>query len=441
MSNLTRPIARKSARHVALLSAVILVALQPAVAENWPQWRGPRGNSTSTETGLPVVWNDQANIAWKTPLPGWGSSTPAIWRDDVFVTTQHDDGLLVLKLDRRSGKIVWQREVGTAATPRTGPKRDKQVFHQLHNLASPSPVTDGETVVVHFGNGDLAAYDFAGEQRWHRNLQADHGAYTIWWGRANSPVLFGDTVISVCMQDSLSDVADEPAQSYLVAHELDSGRVRWQTARMTDAPAEQADAYTTPVLVDNGGRTELIVMGANHLDAYDPSDGRRLWVVPQLIGGRTVTGPTVAGGMLYVTRGMRGSLLGFKLDPAAPDRAPEIAWKHSQGTPDTPCPVVWNEVLFTITDNGIARAYDAINGKLHWTERLHGDYKASPLAAEGRIYFLNTDGLCTVVSASTRFEVLAKNELPDTTLASPAVSDRHLFLRGRDALYCLGESF
>ena len=132
----------------------------------------------------------------------------------------------------------------------------------------------------------------AGEQLWKRNLQDDYGAYTIWWGHANSPVLYDGLVISVCMQDSLADVAKQPAQSYLVAHDVSTGKERWTTMRMTNAPAEQADAYTTPLLIQANGRKQLVVMGANHLDAYDPLTGKQLWDIPGLVGGRTVTGPT-----------------------------------------------------------------------------------------------------------------------------------------------------
>jgi outer membrane protein assembly factor BamB len=426
---------------LAIVAVQSNLAARRAGAENWPQWRGPRGNSTSLETGLPVAWNADAKIVWKTALPEWGTSTPAIWDNAVFVTTQRDEELLVLKLDRRTGDVQWTRQVGRAATARGGPTRQKQVFHRLHNLASPSPVTDGRLVVVHFGNGELAAYDFTGKLGWRRNLQEDHGAYTIWWGHANSPVLYRELVISVCMQDSLADVAAVGAPSYLLAHDLDSGRLRWKTDRMTGAPAEQADAYTTPILVETGSRTELVVMGANRLDAYDPQTGKQLWYLSGLDGGRTVTGPTASGGMIYLTRGMRGALLAVRVDAAASGQraADDIVWRVTQGTPDTPCPVVWNELLFTITDDGIARAIDAPSGKVHWTQRLKGDYKASPLAAEGRIYYLNTSGLCTVVSASPQFEKLAENQLPDTTLASPAASGGHLFIRGQSALYCLGE--
>src|SRR3954454_3899830 len=205
-------IARRSKLNFVLvgltLSLGILSLGRLAQAENWPQWRGPRGNSTSAERNLPIEWSDSQGVLWKSKLPEWGSSTPAIWGDDLFITTQHDDELLVLKFDARSGKLAWTQKAGAAATVRDAPKRKQQKFHQLHNLASPSPVTDGRTVVVHFGNGDLVAYDFAGHERWRHNLQKEYGAYTIWWGHANSPVLYEGAVISACMQDSLADVAE-----------------------------------------------------------------------------------------------------------------------------------------------------------------------------------------------------------------------------------------
>lgn len=420
------------------LTALLYCAAQ---AEEWPAWRGPHANSVSRETGLPVVWSAEMGVVWKTPLPEWGSSTPAIWGDAIFVTTQHEQDLLAIKLDRRTGAIEWTQKVGEATTDRKGAKREKQKFHQLHNLASPSPVTNGERVVVHFGNGDLAVYDYAGKLEWRKNLQEEYGIYTIWWGHANSPVIFGDLVISVCMQDSLSDLADKkPGVSYLVAHDLATGKERWKSARMTGAPGEEGDAYTTPIVVPVDGKQQLIVMGANQIDAYNPNNGQQLWYLPGLVGGRTVTGPTPGNGMVYVTRGMRGPLLAVKLSgPLGERSASEIAWKYDQGTPDTPCPVVWGDLLFTVTDDGIARAFDALTGQFHWKQRLKGDFKASPVAAEGRIYFLNTSGLCTVISASTKFEKLAENQLPDTTLASPAISNGQMFIRGRQALYCLGD--
>ena len=419
-----------------------LLSLLPCLslrAENWPQWRGPAGTGVTEERELPIVWHESRSIIWKTPLPEWGTSTPAIWGDAIFLTSHTSDNkLLLLRLNKKDGKIVWQQEVGQGEAPREAPKRSTQKFHQIHNLASPSPVTDGKVVVVHFGNGDLAAYDFDGKQLWKRNLQEDYGAYSIWWGHANSPVIYGNSVISVCMQDSLSDLREKPLESYLVAHHLYTGRELWKKPRNTGAPGEEADAYTTPLLAKLNGQLQLIVMGGNVLDAYEPGTGEQLWFLDGLKGGRTVTGPTVADDMIYVTRGMRGPLLGIR--PSGTGELPRraIVWDHAEGSPDTCSPVVWNDLLFTVTDDGIARCFDAKTGHIKWKHRITGKYKASPVAVEGRIFFLNTDGLCTVVSAMPKFDKLIENQLDDETIASPAISDGRFYIRGKKSLYCIG---
>lgn len=422
-------------------AVVALTAMAPhrVAAENWPQWRGPHGNNVSLERDLPIVWSETRGLVWKCPLPQWGNSTPAIWGDAVFVTSHVDDQQLVLlKIDKSTGRLLWSREVGRGQTPREAPARLHTKFHRLHNLATPSPVTDGQTVVVHFGNGDLAAYDFDGNQRWKRNLQEDHGKYSICWGHGNSPVIHDDTVISVCMQDSLADLIDQPRESYVVAHGLGDGRTRWRVLRMTGAKAEQCDSYTTPLIHEHHGRLEMIVMGGNQLDAYDPGTGRRFWHLPNLVGGRTVTGPTVEGDLVYATVGMRGPLLAVRLGGNGELNYRDVQWKYRTGTPDSVSPVVWGELLFTVADNGIVRCFDARKGYLKWKQRLPGDYKATPLVSEGRLFFLNTEGLCTVVSASPRFDKLTENKLDDQTIASPAASDGKIFIRGKTALYCLG---
>jgi outer membrane protein assembly factor BamB len=431
---------KPAAADVVLALVLLIPAAVAAQANDWPSWRGPEGNSLCRQRDLPLIWRHDVAVLWKVALPGWGNSTPITWGEGIFVTSQADDGrLFLLRLEKRSGQLIWSQEVGSGEVLREA-NRGEQKFHRLHNLASPSPVTDGQVVVAHFGNGDLATFDLAGKLLWKRNLQRDHGKYTIWWGHANSPVLFENLVISVCMQDSLADLEETPALSYLVAHHKLTGDVVWTRHRTTKAAAEECDAYTTPVLRLGPQRTELIVMGANQLDAYDPASGRQIWYLDGLRGGRTITGPTLAGDMLYATQGMRGPLLAVKLPPrheGALDRR-AIVWKYTSGTPDSCCPVVWADLVFIVTDDGIARCLDANTGHLKWQERLKGRYKASPLAAEGRIYFLNEMGLCTVVSASPRFSKLAENQLDDETLASPAAFDGKLLIRGRNALYCLG---
>lgn len=421
---------------VTLLLSVPLASL---TAADWPQWRGPEGTGVSQEKGLPIIWHESRSVLWKCSLPEWGASTPIIWEDAVFVTTHTtDDKLVLLRIGKADGKIVWSREVGSGTRDRGPPQRQPQKSHKFYTPAGPSPVTNGRVVVAHFGNGDLTAYDFFGERIWKRNLQDDYGNYTSWYGHANSPVIAGDVVISVCLRDSLADLRDKPIESYLVAHDLATGEVRWKTSRMTTAVAEQCDAYTTPLLARLHGAEQLLVMGANQLDSYDPATGRQRWFLPGLVGGRTVTSPTIWGGMILATRGLRGPLVAVKPKPSGELSHREIAWSYSEGSPDSASPVVWGELLFTVTDDGIARCFDAATGNLKWKERLKGQYKASPIAVEGRVFFLNIDGLCTVVSAAPRFDKLVENQLDDQTLASPAVSGGKVFIRGKKFLYCIG---
>jgi len=433
-------------RQFTLLLAVIFLsaACLPLHADNWPQWRGPEGNGVSKETELPIAWSEHFGIEWKRELPGWGTSTPAIWDDAIFLTSHVDEkDLVLLKIDKKTGKIEWTRTVGTGTTRRAKELRKSpdmrrhQQFHNTHNLASPSPVTDGKLVVVHFGNGDLAAYDFDGNQLWRRNLQEDHGEYTIWWGHANSPVLHENLVISVCMQDSCHDLPGDTSPSYLVAHDKQTGKQVWKTMRMTAATRESCDAYTTPIFRRNGGRTEMIVMGGQVLDAYDPVSGKRLWFLPKLVGNRVIPTPVAAHGNVYAIDGMRRALFALKPTGDGERSRKEILWNDDQGTSDSPSPVVAGELLLMVNNQGILRCRDAHTGRLKWKERIKGEYRASPLVADGRVYFLNMEGLTTVVSASPRFDRLTENQLDDRTVASPAVSDGKIFIRGSKSLYCV----
>ncbi|HVS35774.1 MAG TPA: PQQ-binding-like beta-propeller repeat protein, partial [Gemmataceae bacterium] len=277
-----------------------------------------------------------------------------------------------------------------------------------------------------------------GKQLWKRNLQDDFGPYTIWWGHANSPILYKGVVIDVCMQDSLADLAGPPVDSYLVAHDKHTGDLKWRTVRKTEAKAEECDSYTTPILRTTRGRQELVVMGGNQLDAYDPDSGRQLWYLTGLVGGRTVTGPTLMDGMVFATRGMKKPLVAVTPDGSGELSEKAIAWQAAQDTADASSPVVWNGLLFFTTDNGFVQCYDAKTGEQKWKDRIAGDYKASPIAADGRIYFLNRAGLCTVIAASDKFEKLAANSLDGDTNASPAVAGGRIYIRTSKALYCIG---
>lgn len=402
-------------------------------AENiWPQWRGPTGDSVAPARELPTRWSKSENVVWKTSIPGWGNSTPAIWLDTIFVTTQQDEQLLLLQLDRKSGQVVWQREVGKG-TPRRKGELGNFRFHDEHNMATPSPVTDGRHVWIHFGSGDLACFDFAGKQAWAINLVQKYGAYTIWWGHGNSPVLAGDLLISVCMQDPKGG-----GRSYVVAHDKLTGQEKWLVERNTGAKAEPADSYTTPILYSHDGRTELIVFGGNVLDAYEPQSGKRLWHCDAFKGNRVISGPTLAGDTVFAIQGMRGPLFAVRAGGSGDVTATNVRWQYARGTPDASSPLVTNGLVFLATNDGFGVCVDAATGTELWRERLSKGFRASPLAAGGKVYFCAKEGKCTVVEAARQFKVVSQADVDEEIIASPAAAAGDLFLRTREHLFRIG---
>jgi outer membrane protein assembly factor BamB len=420
--------------HLVLTLSILAAADSAAPTDIWPQWRGPTGDSVAPER-LPTEWGKDKNVIWKTPLPGWGNSTPAIWRDAIFVTTQKEDRLLLLlRLDRKTGKIAWQREVGRGMPRRQGPVGEGR-FHDEQNMASPSPVTDGKHVWAHFGNGDLACYDFSGERKWSRNMKKELGSYSIWWGHANSPVLIGDLLISACMQDP-----EGGGQSYIVAHDKNTGKQRWLEKRDTGAVKEPADSYTTPLLYRHDGRTELIVFGGNVLDGYEPATGKRLWHCHVFTGNRVISGPTLAGGTVYAVEGMRGPLFAVRAGGAGDVTANNVLWKYAAATPDAACPAVANGLVFLATNYGVAVCVDAANGRELWKKRLADAFRASPLVSDGKVYFFAKDGKATIVEASRECQVVSRPELDEEIMASPAAARGDLFIRTKMHLFRIGST-
>ncbi len=417
--------------HTLTLALLLIPRTGPAAPiDTWPQWRGPTGDSVVPGGELPTRWGPAENVVWKAAIPGWGNSTAAIWGDALFLTTQDEDHLLLLRLDRRTGKEVWRREVGRGTPRRSGPVGNGR-FHDEQNLASPSPVTDGHHVWCHFGNGDLACYDFDGARVWAVNLAERFGPYTIWWGHANSPCLAGDLLISACMQDPKGG-----GRSYLVAHDKRTGRERWFVKRETGAAGEPADAYTTPVRCRLGGREAVVVLGGNVLDAYDPATGRLLWRCDAFKGNRVISGPTVAGGTVYAVEGMRGPL--YAVRPSQDGTEARVLWKYTGLTPDAASPVVANGLVFLAANNGTAVCVDAENGRPVWKQRLAGAFRATPLVAGDRVYFFGKDGKAAVVRAAREFQVLSRPDLGEQVLGPPAAAGGQLFIRTRGHLYRIG---
>ncbi|PWT84149.1 MAG: serine/threonine protein kinase [Acidobacteria bacterium] len=405
----------------------------PLPTETWPQWRGPTGDSVAPGTGFVTSWSATENVIWKAELPGWGASVPAIWKDTIFVTTQEGQRLLVLNLDRKTANIVWQREVGKGTPRRTGPVGNNR-YKDEHNMASPSPVTDGRHVWVHFGTGELACFDFAGEKKWQTNLAERFGPYTIWWGHANSPVVVGDVIVSVCMQDPKNG-----GQSYIVGHDKLTGEEKWHAKRMTGAKEEPADSYTTPVVYTHDGKAEVIVFGGNVLDAYDPITGKLLWQCTEFKGNRVISGPTLLGDTVFATEGMRGPVFAVKAGLNAGDSGARVRWTYKGNTPDAATPVAANGLLFLASNDGFAICLEASTGKEIWKERIGTAFRASPLYAGGNIYFLSQEGRTTVVAASRDFRIVGHGELGEQTVASPAVAYGDLFVRTNKHLYRIGK--
>ena len=251
-------------------------------------------------------------------------------------------------------------------------------------------------------------------------------------------MLFKETMICTCLQPSPADVSPRPAESYLVAYSLKDGAQKWKTPRKTKAVGEQAEADTTPLLVHLDDRDQLLVLGANQLDAYDPATGDRIWLLPNLTGGRSVAGPIIDSGIIYAVRGGKRDTFALKPGGEGELSRRSIEWERNDTSPETCSPVAWGEWLFTITDDGNVCCRHAASGNSRWKHRLPGTYLASPMVTEGRVFFMNTAGLCTVISAAPYYDKLTENRLDDEFAASPAVSDGRLFLRGRKALYCIG---
>lgn len=497
---------------VALPAVTLLAtfAARGAGAEDWPQFRGPNGSGVSATTGLPEVFGPGKNVAWKTPLPP-GHSSPVLTRERVFVTAyleekaiagQQSAGdpqgnaggkhhkLLVICLDRQTGKLLWQREVPRAREGR---------LQNVNNPASPSPVTDGTNVYVFFQEYGLVSYDGAGRERWRLPL----GPFNMFYGFGASPILVDDKLILPVDQDSPS--------SYLIAVDKDSGRVRWKV----DRPVV-ISGYSTPTIYrPKQGPKQIIIPESFQLSAYSVADGKRVWWVrglacemksiassdgeylyingwgfpqnqpgeqistipleeawarydknhDQLIAKSEVTGAEKMDKMLKaafeafdmdrderlnakdweVFRGMMASengLLAIKLGGQGDQTATAIRWRYQRPVPQVPSTLLYQGVLYMVNDSGIMLSFDPATGRVIKQGRLHGaidKYFSSPVAADGKVFLIGQGGQVSVLKAAGEWEVLAVNELDDEVFATPAIAGGRIYIRTRSALYSFGK--
>ncbi len=416
-------------RFLGILFYAASLTLMPGA--DWPGWRGPQAHGVSTETSLPIAWSPRSNLVWQAEPPGKGASSPVVVARRLYLTTQKEgDSLNVLAYDPEKGSLLWDQKIG-AGNVKT---------HESINMATPTPAADEKRVWALFGTGQMVCLDRDGKIIWERDLKKVHGEFTNMWGMGTSPILHDGKLYLAIMHQG---------PSYVLAMNADSGMDLWKTLRNHGAAKEAKDSYSSPTLATVDGQTQIIVSGADHLDAYDPVSGDRLWVsggldVPHPYG-RTIASPTAAGDfVLTAASGFqnRGRLMAIRArgkGAKAGTAFEQRLWMNSRYSPDCPSPVIYYGLAFTIRDDGIAQCIDLRTGQAYWEERLFTEgTKVSPVAADGRVYFLSGRGNCTVVKADKVFQVLAQNNFDEDTLAAMAIADGRLFLRTSKQLYAIG---
>ncbi|MGH9721838.1 MAG: PQQ-binding-like beta-propeller repeat protein [Bryobacteraceae bacterium] len=409
-------------------------------AANWPHWRGPTADGLSPETAPPVEWSATRNIAWRTPLPGLGTSTPILWGDRIFITSQIGDGpfeqrgrdfensgvvprktgerkavQFAVHAFSRAGRLLWEHRFDA-----DGPL---QAVHMKHNLASPSCVTDGEFVYAWFGTGQLLAFSLDGKLVWQRHLGREIGPFEILWGHGSSPALYKDSLILLC---------DHQGAAYIVSLDKRTGRQRWKVERGKDRRS-----YSTPFVVKGPRGDELIVNSSERIDALDPSTGEPLWHTGE--PNRVPIGmPVFHNGVLYASRGYSsGPYMALRPGGRGDISSTHVNWLVPTGAPYVSSLLYYQGVIYMANETGIASAIDAATGKLLWRERLGGVFSASPVAAAGRVIFINEAGQAFVVQAGKELKILARNSIPERTLASPVIADGRIYLRTDESLIAI----
>jgi outer membrane protein assembly factor BamB len=412
------------------LAAVALLSLAgPATADNWPQWRGPNDDGVSTETNLPTEWSSTKNIAWKLPLPGMGSSTPAVWGDRIFLTCVDGDDIVLLCVSTE-GKQLWKLPFGHGDKKfQRGPEG---------NNASPSPSTDGKYVYTYAGTGDFACFDYDGKEIWKFNTQDRYGKFRIQWGHHNTPLLYGDRLYLPLIHDNAALV---------VALDKANGKEVWKVQRESDGTGENKQSYASPVVWKNGKDAYLITHGNDYAIAHRLEDGKEIWRLADLNPKsrynnalRFVSSPVATPDLIVVPSAKNGPTVGLKPDATGVVHAGDKAeqWRLPV-TPDVPSPLVYDGLVYLCMQDGRLICLDAKDGKRLYEERTHpGLHRGSPVYADGKVYLTARDGTVTVVKAGPKFEVLASNKLPDVIAASPAISNGRIYLHGWENLYAIG---
>jgi outer membrane protein assembly factor BamB len=406
---------------IPLCTAFVLVATSLcSAAEVWTQFRGPNGQGVSDAKGLPVEWSETSNVKWKTPIHGRAWSSPVIWHDQIWLTTATEDGkeLAALKIDRESGEVLLDRVVFKIAEP--------QFCYPFNSYASSTPVIEEGRLYVHYGSHGTACLDTeTGSTLWARqDLRCDH-----FRGAGSSPIVY---------QNLLIVNFDGADTQYVVAFNKITGETVWKRDRDINYGTSDGDAkkaYATPAIAELGGRPLLISPSAGATIAYDPLSGDEVWRVRS--GGMNAACPPLVGdGLIYVNTA-DGGYRQFALQPMGVGDISDsnVVWKQGQEMPVRCAPLLSDGLLFMINEAAVLSCLDAQTGKRVWRHRLVGKYSASPVLAEGRIYFSSEEGEFPVIAAGRKYELLATNRLDDGCMASPAIAGRALYIRTKKAIY------
>jgi outer membrane protein assembly factor BamB len=409
-------------RNVLAMGVLGLVAAS-ASAGDWAEFRGPTGQGLSSDSRLPTEWSSTKNVAWKTPIDGLGWSSPIVVGNRVLLTTAvskgdgdpQDQSLQVICLNLATGKPLWNTEVFLLP----GPSISR--IHSKNSHASPTPISDGKNVFVHFGSHGTACLTLDGKILW----QNREFKYEMRHGNGGSPILVDDLLVFSC--DGLDKM-------FVVALDKATGKTQWQVAR--EHKNGNKFSFGTPLLIEVNGEKQIVAPGTFHVAAYRPKDGSEIWRVDYGLGYSVIPRPIYGHGLIILSSGYDSPiLLAIRPDGKGNVTDTHVAWKLTKSAPHTPSPLLVGENVFIVSDGGVATLLNAKSGEQVWQKRVGGNYSASPLFADGKIYLQSEQGDGIVLQPGSEYVELAKNPLEPRTFASYAVADGALLIRTEKQLY------
>ena len=411
-------------RFVAIALVVAFAATPFAQSQTpWPSWRGPNGNGTAVVGNYPTSWSEEKNVAWKITLPGRGASTPILLGESIYVTLGKE-GTNTLLCFSKDGKTQWEKPFG----------KERHGKNPKASGSNSSPATDGKNVYVYFKSGDLACVTALGETVWELNIQQKYGEDSLWWDLGTSPVLTENAVVIAVMQTG---------PSFLVALDKSTGKELWKADRWLDVNQEANQAYTTPTIAKLKQGEALITVGADHVTAHAVSDGKLLWK----LGGfnprnepnfRTIASPLAIDGLAICPYARGKTVTALRTDSELPADK-RIAWVMEFGS-DVPTPTIGKRWLYLLGDKGMVYCLKPDTGETIWTHQLpksNRAYSSSPIVANGCLYCVREDGMAFVMSDADEPKVVSENRLDGNFVATPVFANNRIYIRSYESLYCI----